>query len=336
MQSLPKWSRRDIVAGIAAALAGTLPAAGAAAVLGKPEKATLTLGLASFGSNFLPVYVAAARTFKEQGLDVQLLGFRGDAEVSQALAGNSIDLSLASMNGLINLISAGQPVAGFYAGFDQADFSWLAQPSIKTWAQLKGKKVGVATFGSLTDALTRYILRKHGLDPARDVQIIQAGGSQSGFDSLESGKLDAVILSAPFKWRAATDGYTVLGTQQHDIAPRWPKNLFMAKSAFLKDNPNTVKAFLRAYVAAIRYARRDRAAAVKILMDQLKYTRPDADGAYESALADMDESGHLPQASMATFWAVTVENGDVDKPWPEAKYFDRRYVDSFKQWAPKS
>ena len=316
-------------------MAGTFPlAADAAAALGKPEKTALTLGLASFGSNFLPVYVAAARTFKEQGLDVQLLGFRGDAEVSQALAGNSIDLSLASMNGLINLISSGQPIMGFYAGFDQADFAWLAQPSIKTWAQLKQKKIGVATFGSLTDALTRYILRKHGLDPARDVQIIQAGGSQSGFDSLESGRLDAVILSAPFKWRAATAGYTVLGTQQHDIATRWPKNLFMAKAAFLKDNPNTVQTFLRAYVAAIRYARRNREAAVKILMDQLKYTQPDAGGAYDSALADMDESGHLPEASMATFWAVTVENGDVDKPWPESKFFDRRYVDSFRAWAP--
>lgn len=292
------------------------------------------MGLASFGSNFLPVYVAVARTFKAQGLDVQLLGFRGDSEVSQALAGNSIDLSLASMNGLINLINSGQPVLGFYAGFDQADFSWLAQPSIKTWAQLKQKKVGVATFGSLTDALTRYILRKHGLDPAHDVQIIQAGGSQSGFEALESGKLDAVILSAPYKWRAAADGFTVLGTQQRDIAPRWPKNLFMAKSAFLKDNPNTLQAFLRAYVAAIRFARRNREAAVKILMDQLKLTQPDAGGAYDSAFADMDETGRLPQASMATFWRVTVENGDVDKAWPESKFFDRRYVDSFKQWAP--
>ena len=108
----------------------------------------------------------------------------------------------------------------------------------------------------------------------------------------------------------------------------------MAKSAFLKDNPNTMRAFLRAYVAAIRYARRNREDTVKILMDQLKYTRPDAGGAYDSALADMDETGHLPQAAMATFWAVTVENGDVDKPWPESKFFDRRYVDSFKQWAP--
>ena len=37
---------------------------------------------------------------------------------------------------------------------------------------------------------------------------------------------------------------------------------------------------------------------------------------------------------MKTFWEVAVQNGDVDKPWPESKFFDRRYVDSFKRWAP--
>ena len=108
------WSRRDIVAvGISAGIAAAFPSAGSAASpRAKPEKTTLTLGLASLGSNFLPVYVAEAHTFKEQGIDVQVIAFRGDAEISQALAGNSIDISLASMNGLINLIGAGQPVMG--------------------------------------------------------------------------------------------------------------------------------------------------------------------------------------------------------------------------------
>ena len=307
------WSRRGFVsAGAAAAIASVR--APIAAAPGTPEKTALTLGLASYGSNFLPVYVAAARTFKARGLDVQLIPFRGDAEISQALAGNSIDISLASMNGLINLITSGQPVMGIYAGFDQADFSWLAQPSIKTWAQLKNKKVGVATFGSLTDALTRYDLRKHGLEPVRDVQIVQGGAAQSDFQALESGRVDAAILSAPYKWRAAAAGYTVLGTQEHDVAPRWPKNLFMAKTDFIKSYPNTIETFLRAYVEAVRYTRRNRDESIKILMDQLKFTQSDAAGAYDSAVAAMDESGNLPEVSMKTFWAVTVQNGDVDKP----------------------
>jgi NitT/TauT family transport system substrate-binding protein len=329
------WSRRDIVAaGAAAALLGTLPLrAGADAPPKKLEKPALNLGIASLGSNFLPVYVAAARTWKAQGLDVHLVAFRGDSEVAQALAGNSIDISLASMNGLINMITAGQSVAAFYAGFDQADFAWLAQPSIKTWADLKAKKIGVSTFGSLTDALTRYALKTHGIDPERDVDIIQAGAAQAAFQALESGTINAAILSPPFKWRAAEAGYTVLGTQAHDIAPRWPKNLFMARTDLIAANPNTIEAFLRAHVDAIRFARADRNAAIAIIVDQLKFTPADAARAYDSAMDGIDERGNLPEAAMPTFWKVTVANGDVDKPWPESKFLDRRFIDTFSRWA---
>ena len=74
--------------------------------------------------SFLPAYVAAARTWNDAGIDGQLVAFRGDAEVAQALAGDSIDVSFASLNGLINLINSGQPIIGFYSGFHQADFTF--------------------------------------------------------------------------------------------------------------------------------------------------------------------------------------------------------------------
>src|SRR5882757_8072405 len=152
-----KLSRRSVVQTGMAILA--IRRAGAAP--GQIEKRKLTLGLAVPAASFLPVYVAAARTWKEQGLEVEIVSFRGDAEVSQAMAGGSLDLSLQSFDGLINLIVANQPVKGFYAGFHQADFAWLAQSSVKDWKDLKGGTVGVSTFGSLTDQLTRYVLRKH-------------------------------------------------------------------------------------------------------------------------------------------------------------------------------
>jgi NitT/TauT family transport system substrate-binding protein len=321
----PTPSRRAIVtAGLATTLAGMLPAAArAAAPLAKPEKPALVLGLASFGSNFIPAYIANARTWKDAGLSVQLVGFRGDSEVVQA-----------SMTGLINMLNAGQPVAGFYAGYNQADFAWCAQPDIKTWADLKGKKIGVSTFGSVTDALTRYALRKHHLDPDRDVTIVQAGAAQSGYAALMAGTINAVILSPPYKWRAADAGYSTIATQEHEIAPRWPKVLYVAKTDFLKNNPATCEAFLRGHVAAIRLARRDPATAVQIEMDQLKFNQTDATRSVASALESMDETGNLPGPSMPTFWDVSIANGDVTQPWPESKFFDRQYVDSFARWAP--
>src|ERR1700731_596959 len=123
----PLLTRRRFTQAAAAALALTGRSA-LAAPLGPLEKPRLTMGIALDAASFTPVYVAAARTWKPQGLDIELISFRGDAEVAQALAGNSIDLSLQSLDGLINLINARQPVQGFYAGFHQSAFAWLAQP----------------------------------------------------------------------------------------------------------------------------------------------------------------------------------------------------------------
>src|ERR1700682_1434598 len=195
MASARKLSRRSFVQ--AGSGAGAILAARhAGAAPGGIEKRKLTLGLAVPAASFLPVYVAAARTWKEQGLEVEIVSFRGDAEVSQAMAGGSLDLSLQSFDGLINLINSKQPVRGFYAGFHQADFAWLAQPAIKSWSDLKGGTIGVSTFGSLTDQLTRFVLRKHGLKPETDVQIMQAGATATRLQLMRSGRLLGALRSA--------------------------------------------------------------------------------------------------------------------------------------------
>ena len=328
---LPTLSRRAVLGGAAALCAGRLVPA-LAAPIGPLEKPTLTLGLAVDGSNFAAVYVASARLLKEMGLAIEMTSFRGDSEVAQALAGDSIDISLQSYQGLINLIAANQPVIGCYAGFWQADFAWLAQPRIKDWADLKGQAVGVSTFGSLTDQLTRYALKRHGLEPGKDVQIMQAGPSSSSYQALKSGRLTAAIQSAPYKWIGEDAGLTVLGTQAKDIGPQWPKNLFVAKRAFLDKNPNWTKAFLRAHVAGIRLARADRAFTVKVLMDRLKYAENYAKRAYDELIDGYDERGRLPD--MKVFWDITVASGDVKEPWPDSKLLDDRFIKSFEEWAP--
>jgi len=148
------------------------PAASAPSItVGPPERSSLKVGLPVDATSFLPVYLAAEHTYQEEGLKVDVLGFRGDAEVAQALAADSVDFDVASLNGLINMTTAGQPVKGFYAGFYQADFDWIAKAEVKTWADMKGRGVGISTYGALTDFLTRYALRKHGLEPERDVPV---------------------------------------------------------------------------------------------------------------------------------------------------------------------
>ena len=301
---------------------------------GKPERTTLRVGLAVEAMSFLPAYVAAARTWHDVGIDGQLVVFRGDAEVAQALAGDSIDISFASLNGLINLINSGQPIIGFYSGFHQADFTFNSIPSVKRWSDLKGKSMGISTYGSLTDALVRYALRRNHLEPEKDVQIMQIGGTPSSFAALQAGRIAAAILSPPFQWQAEDAGLNVLGTQAHDVAPDWPKHVITAKTAFIAANPNTITALLRAHVAAIRLARTDEDFAAGVMMDRLKLSRVNAERAWKFEMPWFDERGSLPEKSMGVFWDITKSLGDVKEAWPESKFLDRRWIDTFREWAP--
>jgi NitT/TauT family transport system substrate-binding protein len=327
-------SRRTFVAGsLATGIAAH--AAAAAGATGVPEKTQLRVGLPLNAATLLPVYLAVEQTYKQQGLDVQLFTFRGDAEVAQALAGDSVDVNVASLTGLINLIGAGQPVIGFYSGFYQANFSWLAVSAVKSWADLKGKTIGVSTFGSETDALTRYVLQHHHLTPEKDVQIIQAGGSASAIQAMRAGRLSAAILTAPFKWQAQEEGMTLLGTQANEVSQQWPIHMFMTKTNFLNQYPNTMTAILRAHVSAIRLARANRDLSANVLVDNIKFTKAYAERAYDEIIPSYNERGALPFKSMPAFWTISEETGTVKAPWPPAKFLDDRYIRTFAQWAPR-
>jgi NitT/TauT family transport system substrate-binding protein len=331
-----KSSGRRLSRGDALRAGAGLLLLGAAPSFGKPETTDVKIGIPLDATSYLPLYIAAQRTWKEQGLNVTLLAFRGDAESSQALAGDSIHLNCGSVTGLINLITAGQPAIGVYGGFNLAGFAWYGQMNVKKWTDAKGKTAGVSTFGSTTDALTRYVLRKHGLEPERDVQLIQVGNNANQYQALRSNRTQVAMLSAPATWQAEDDGYPLLGTQAHEVAPNWPEHIYSAKKQFLNANPNTIAAVLRGHVAALRRAKADRAMAAQIFVDRLKYTPALAVRSYDEVMPTYDERGRLPERSMAVFWKILVANGDVKAPLPESAFLDRRYIDSFNAWAPKS
>ena len=327
-------SRRTLLqTGAATALSAFAPAR--AAPTGPLEKRNLIAAIPVDAASFLPIYLAAARTWKTQGLDIELTAFRGDAEVSQALIGGSIDFSIQSADGLVNMINAGAPVIAFYAGFHQSDYAWMAQPAIKSWDALRGKTAGVSTFGSATDQLTRYALRRHGLMPERDIQIVQAGPPASIAQALKAQRLGVGVLAPPMSWIMADAGMTLLGSQGEEIAPQWPKHVFVAKRKFLDDNPNTTRAILAAHVAAIRLARAERALVVATYMERLKFQQPYAERAYDAIVPGYDERGSLPDAaSMQVFWSLQIGRGEAKEPWPNGRLLDDRFIKTFAQWAP--
>ena len=335
MRRVFEISRRGFVRGGLAAAAALGASRSVLAAVGKPEKTSLKLGLPVDAASFTPAYVGIdAGQWKDAGLDVQMTAFRGDAEVSQALAGGSIDVSLQSLDGLISLLNANQPVKGFYAGFYQADFAWCSQPKITSWKEMKGSSIGISSFGSMTEALSTYVLRQHGLTAMKDVNLVQVGPTSAAFQALKSGRLGAAILSPPFKWTAQDQGFHLLGTMAKEVSPQWPKHIFISTTKYLDTYPKTVEALLRGFVNSIRYARSHKTETAAILGKRLKYDAANAARAYDEMMPSYNERGTLPEKKyMDIFWKLEVANGQVKEPWPNSKLLDDRFIKSFAEWS---
>ena len=304
-----------------------------AAAAEKPEKTKLNIGLPAPSASLFPNYVADEKGFyKEEGFaESKVLAFQGNAPTVQALASGTIDLCVASLHGLINTINSGQPFRGFWGGYNMTIFEWYAQPKFKSIAEAKGARFGVSRYGSLTDSTTRYIIRKAGLDPEKDVSILQIGTGATMLAALESGQLDVGILEIPYNFVASQKGFVKLMSQK-DLAPDYPTHVAYAKESFITQGPNTIKAYLRATGKAMEWIKANREEAAKlmnkVLKSKLEECRPTIDYMADGWAPD----GHLPREGMKVFWEIAVELGDAKEIWPENKWLDDRFIKTQDQW----
>src|SRR6059036_1689093 len=105
--------------------------------------------------------------FKDENLTVELVRFDGGVGSLRASASGAIDLAGTSSEPVVDAIANGADVKIIYTYAPLVDVSFAVGPGIKTLADLKGKKMGVQEPGGFADVMTRIVLKKAGLDPAK-------------------------------------------------------------------------------------------------------------------------------------------------------------------------
>jgi ABC-type nitrate/sulfonate/bicarbonate transport system substrate-binding protein len=298
-----------------------------------PEIKTLKLGLPVATSTFLPIYLAEEEhLFEGEGLEVETVVFRGGTDLVRAVVAGSIDVGVTSLAGVTVGISAGQPLKAFFAGYNIPDFDWYSVNGISSLDDARGKRFGITRYGSSTDFLTRYVLAAHGLDPEKDVQILQGGDSPTRLAAMEAGQIDVNIFNAPEKFIAEDRGFTHLLSQK-SLANDYPFHVFFATERFLSEHPRTVRALLRAHVRAVRLMKQDRARALRTLATRVGEEY--AARCYDDFVPFIYEDGRLPSAKgLRVFFEMGIKAGEYDDVWPLEKYWTPAYVDSFDEWKP--
>ena len=127
------------------------------------------------GSHAVPFIAKEARVFEKNGLHVEIIRIGGGSRVIQAMLAGEIRVAHASSPGAVEANLAGEDLALIASTVNVATFRMMAAPAIRTFADLKGKKIAISRFGGQTDALTRYLLDRWKLDSSKDVALLQTG-----------------------------------------------------------------------------------------------------------------------------------------------------------------
>jgi NitT/TauT family transport system substrate-binding protein len=255
---------------------------------GTPPLQKITVAYSSISGNNAPLWVTQEKGFfKKYGLDVQAVLIESGSTSAQSLIAG--DVTFAHMAGAAIMQSnlRGADAVMIAGVVNTLTFQLYTDKTITRPDQLKGKAVGVTRFGSSTDFAMRYALEKYGLDPNKDLAILQLGNVPALLSAMEAGKIQGAMLSAPTTIRAKKLGYPMLADLQM-LGLEYQHTGIASTRALIKSKPELVRAFMRAYVEGIHYAKTHRKETLEVLAKYLRTDEKDVlEDTYESITVNL-------------------------------------------------
>jgi ABC-type nitrate/sulfonate/bicarbonate transport system substrate-binding protein len=247
-----------------------------------------------------------AKIFDKYGLDVDPVYVAGGSRVSQAVIAGEFTLALAGGN-IVFANLAGGDIVTIGGVVNVPSFYLFVQPSIKSQEQLRGKVLGITRYGASTDFTLRYLLKKWGLEPDRDVKILQMGGQPEIFAGMQAGVIQGGILSSPGDFKARKAGFSLLANFAK-VGLDYPTTSLVSTRSTIKKDRETVKRYLMAYSEAVDRLFRDKELGIKVIG---KWTRTQdretLESSYEYATNFIERPPRLPYKGIEMILAQTVE-----------------------------
>ena len=251
----------------------------------KPLK-KINWGVTSLSAgNWIPWIAKEAKIYEKNGLDVELILLRGSGQTSAAILGGSLfaapvvlpTVMLADLSGA-DLVNVAHTVPGVQSKL-------LVKPDIKRPEDLRGKRIASSSLGSLGDFLFKYIIRKHGVDPNREITWLSIGTPPERLQALLSGAVDAAEASYPIDAQGERKGFRVLFDARKEVV--YPSMSIVTRRKSIVEDRDTVMRMVKAHVEGIAYFRNNKDFAIRVLSKQLKMNdRETLENAYDTYKQD--------------------------------------------------
>jgi NitT/TauT family transport system substrate-binding protein len=285
-----------VIRTLALTLAGALVAASSATA------ETLRVGKAGRDAfSFVPTDIGAQTgLFKKHGIDVTISSFGGDARVQQAMTADGIDIGLGSGPGLAFVVK-GSPVKGIAAMADSPlTFALVVRndDSIKTLDDLKGKKVGVSTVGSVTGWLVGETARQKGWG-YDGMELTPVGDDASRVAAVKTKSIDGAVvnLAVAFNFVQRGDGRVLL--LFGDLLKDFHVHVIFATDKAIATRPEALRKFLAGWFETIAFMRKEKAKTIEIARHVMGTDEPTTARIYEAMMPMFNDDGRFKPKALA-------------------------------------
>jgi len=247
------------------------PTAAPAAAVPSPTHVPLThlsVAYSNISSTILPLWMAKqAGIFEKHGLDVDLQYVASATSVAAVVSGQ-MQLATVGLSEVLGAIAGGADLIVVANQVPAYTYIFEVAPGIQTAADLKGKAIGISRTGSSSDIGTRVVLKRFGLDPDKDVNLVQTGSVSDRAAAMKSGALQAAVASPPETLAVERLGWHPLFDLAALHLPAVTLGLVVQRS-YRDTNQATVQTYVDALLEGIARVRTDRPAAIELLKSNM-------------------------------------------------------------------
>ena len=190
------------------------------------------------------------KLYQKYGLDTDLVFISSSTTNVAAVVAGSVKVGNISGGALANAAVGGADLVCVGSFINTLPYELVVNESIKSPQSLKGKSVGISRVGSSSDVAARVLLKALGLEPDKDVAILQLGNHPAQLAGLEAGRVQGAMLSMPTSLRAKKMGFPLLADLQM-LGLEYQHTSIATSKVLIKSKPDLVRDFMRAYIEGI-------------------------------------------------------------------------------------
>ena len=286
----------------------------------------LRVGIPGLSAEFAPVWAANDRgLLKKYGFESEIIAMQGGTQLAQAVIGASIPVAVMG-GAYLTAAVRGADLVMIATHMDKFPYSLIVKPNIKRVEDLKGTKLAISRFGSSSDAGLRVALQKLGLNPDKDVTILQVGGQTERFAALKGGTVDGTVVIPPLSGAAQRLGYNAL-INMTELGIPYPQEGVVVSRQMIGSRRETIIRFLKAYIEGVKELKTDKEFAIAVMAKHLRLDRKKDREALEDSFKEVviEQMLKVPSINLEAI-KVGLDLLGKDKP-ARASSNPRDYVD---------